>query len=207
MRRASRPGSPTRSDGSLARNQAVATRRLSSSLGGSYLPLGLLADPVAVAVKVMRIRVGDVPAHGEVAVGDVAAVEVRRWRRDANGRVRRGTLAAGRRPRPVVEAPRLAGSASARARRTVEQLESELTWRSKQHPHGPRRAASVSASAQPSSRHLGISGGGRPQTSPNRGCCHQRSTNLALTGAAVPTGRLACLRRERRSAWARRLRR
>jgi hypothetical protein len=54
--------------------------------------LALAADAVAVSVEAVRIRVGDVPAYGEVAEGDVAAVEIRwRWR-DADRRVRRRAL-------------------------------------------------------------------------------------------------------------------
>jgi hypothetical protein len=48
------------------------------------VPLLLAADPVAVAVEAVRVRVGNGVDHAEVAVGDVVAVEVWRRRRDAH---------------------------------------------------------------------------------------------------------------------------
>jgi hypothetical protein len=49
-------------------------------------------DQPRIAVEVVRIGVGHVPEHTEVPVWDVAAVEVRRRRRDAFVRVRGRTI-------------------------------------------------------------------------------------------------------------------
>jgi hypothetical protein len=46
--------------------------------------LALAADPVAVTVEVVRIWVRHVPQDTEVAVTDVGAIQVRRWRRDTD---------------------------------------------------------------------------------------------------------------------------
>jgi hypothetical protein len=65
----------------------------------SYLPrstgaLRLGADPVAVAIEVVRVGVRHVLTYAEVAVGDIGAVEVR-WRRpDTDRRIRGRALAA-----------------------------------------------------------------------------------------------------------------
>jgi hypothetical protein len=45
--------------------------------------LRLATDAVTVAVEAVRIGIGHVPEHSEVAVRNVRAVEVGRWRRDA----------------------------------------------------------------------------------------------------------------------------
>ena len=52
--------------------------------------LCLAADAGVVAVEVVSVGVGDVPAHAEATVRDIAAVQVRRRRRDADGRIRGG---------------------------------------------------------------------------------------------------------------------
>jgi hypothetical protein len=63
-------------------------RRLAHlSAGRSTVNLRLAADAVVVPVEAVRVRVGHVPAHTEVAVGNVPAVEVRWRRRDADRRV------------------------------------------------------------------------------------------------------------------------
>jgi hypothetical protein len=75
--------------------------------------LRLAPDAVPIAVEVVRIGVGHVPADAEVAVGNVPTVQVRRGRRDADGRIRRGALPArrwrrrlSRGPLPTIPSPR-----------------------------------------------------------------------------------------------------
>lgn len=66
---------------------------IATSFEGSAV-LGLTADSIVVAVEVVRVRIRDAPEDGEVAVGDVGAVEVRRRRRNADSRVRGGAVPA-----------------------------------------------------------------------------------------------------------------
>lgn len=58
------------------------------AVSGASPPLTLAAHPVLVSVEAMRVRVGYVVPNAEVPVRNVAAVEVWRRRRDADGRVR-----------------------------------------------------------------------------------------------------------------------
>src|SRR5262249_50402684 len=67
---------------------------LARGLGSRGCSLALAADPVAVAVEVVRVEVEDVPEDTEVLVRDFAAVQVGRRPRDADVRVRGRTVAA-----------------------------------------------------------------------------------------------------------------
>jgi hypothetical protein len=63
------------------RRRNAATRAFDTSI---IAPLGLAADTVVVAVKAVGVGVRDVVDHSEVPVGDVLAIQVRRWRGDAD---------------------------------------------------------------------------------------------------------------------------